>query len=306
MCTVMTFTTQEQDLLFGRTMDLDYEFGQKIMAVPRQILGGTYGILAMGTTYGNIPLLADGFNEKGLCCAALNFPGYANYPIAPKEGAVNVAVYDFTRWVLATFGTVADFRNIAHDLRIVDMPVSKELPSPTLHWIVADNVESVVVESTASGLHIYENPVGTLTNSPDFPDHLTNLAQYTHLTHQPPTPVCWNGHPLSPHGVGFGVVGLPGDPTPSGRFIRAAYYVSRKSAFSTTQASKTALFHMLDNVAMVPGTVYTPDGHMDKTIYTAVLSPSKQQYHLKTYEDFTVKSFTLEQKHLDATNLVIL
>ncbi len=305
MCTVLTYTTGEHQLLFGRNMDLEYEFGQTLMAVPRQYQGGTYGIMAMGTVYGDIPLLADGFNEKGLCCAGLNFPGYASYPLAPKDGDTNVPVYDFTRWVLATFGTVAAFRQVAHTLRIIDKPVARELPSPTLHWILADEQECVVVESTFSGVHVYDNPVGTLTNSPGFPYHLSTLSQYTHLTHESPSPVCWNGHSLPLHGVGAGLIGLPGDATPNGRFVRGAYYVSRKGSFSTTKASKTAMFHMLDNLAMVPGTVYTPDGLMDKTIYTAVMSPSEYQYHLKTYENFTIETVTLEQKHLDATELVL-
>ena len=46
----------------------------------------------------------------------------------------------------------------------------------------------MVIEKTADGLHILDNPVGVLTNSPDFPWHLTNLRNYLNLS---PTPVSY-------------------------------------------------------------------------------------------------------------------
>ena len=33
----------------------------------------------------------------------------------------------------------------------------------------------------SDGMHVYDNPVGVLTNDPMFPWHLTNLCQYVGL-----------------------------------------------------------------------------------------------------------------------------
>ena len=41
-----------------------------------------------------------------------------------------------------------------------------------LHWMVADAETSIVVESTAAGLDVYDNPIGVMTNEPPFPRQL--------------------------------------------------------------------------------------------------------------------------------------
>ena len=53
-----------------------------------------------------------------------------------------------------------------------------------LHWIFTDlSGKSLVVEQIKQGLNAYENPVGVLTNSPDFPWQMTNLRSYLSLIH---------------------------------------------------------------------------------------------------------------------------
>nr|WP_261937649.1 linear amide C-N hydrolase [Lactobacillus helveticus] len=48
-----------------------------------------------------------------------------------------------------------------------------------LHWIIADKTgASIVVETDADGMHVYDNHVGCLTNNPQFPKQLFNLNNY--------------------------------------------------------------------------------------------------------------------------------
>ena len=42
---------------------------------------------------------------------------------------------------------------------------SEQLPTAQLHWIIADKDSCIVVESMKDGLHVYDNPVGVLTNN---------------------------------------------------------------------------------------------------------------------------------------------
>ena len=42
-------------------------------------------------------------------------------------------------------------------------------PLSTLHWMIADQTGTIVVESMKDGLHVYDNPVGVMTNNPPFP-----------------------------------------------------------------------------------------------------------------------------------------
>lgn len=59
-------------------------------------------------------------------------------------------------------------------------------PVAPLHWHIADKDQSLALECTKDGMHLYENPVGVLTNNPPFPFQLTNLQNYMHLTSNPP------------------------------------------------------------------------------------------------------------------------
>ena len=70
---------------------------------------------------------------------------------------------------------------------------------------------------------MYDNPLGVMTNSPEFNWHLQNLRQYIGLKSQPFAPTEWGDVPLSAFGQGSGTMGLPGDFTPPSRFVRAAY-----------------------------------------------------------------------------------
>ncbi|HCS68098.1 MAG TPA: choloylglycine hydrolase, partial [Oribacterium sp.] len=47
-----------------------------------------------------------------------------------------------------------------------------------LHWIIADKDACIVVESMVDGLHVYDNPVGVMTNNPPFPSQMFALNNY--------------------------------------------------------------------------------------------------------------------------------
>ena len=87
----------------------------------------------------------------------------------------------------------------AVSLNIVEREVSLLSTVTPLHWLLTDRSgASVVVEPTADGIQIHDNPVGVLTNSPDFPWHLTNLRNFIGL--QPGQFAAKNGRPDA---VGF-------------------------------------------------------------------------------------------------------
>ena len=73
------------------------------------------------------------------------------------------------------------------------------------------------------GVHVYDDTVGVMTNSPDYPWHENNLNNYLTVTPKQHEPVNWLGKELHPMSQGSGNFGLPGDFTPVARFVRAAY-----------------------------------------------------------------------------------
>ena len=91
-----------------------------------------------------------------------------------------------------------------------------------LHWILSDRTGScIVIEPTPEGMKVYDNKPGVMTNSPEFPWHVTNLRHYIGISTQQSESKTLGGMTLT----AFKDLerSLPGDYTPPSRFIRAAY-----------------------------------------------------------------------------------
>ena len=218
MCTALTLSTKDGYNLFGRNMDLAYSFNQAVTLVPRnyeyrdrvtgEIRKNKYAILGMASVIDDYPAFADAFNEKGLGCAGLNFPGYFHAEENEVHGKKNIAPYDLILWILSNFQTVDEVLNEIKNIELVAIPINEKTPLPTLHWIVSDtNGKSIVIEKTKEGFKTYDNPIGVLTNSPTFGWHLTNLNEYMKTTPVQPENVKWGNKELRPLGVGMGTKG---------------------------------------------------------------------------------------------------
>ena len=90
------------------------------------------------------------------------------------------------------------------------------------HFIVTDATgQSIVIEFTDGKVKIYNNPLGVLTNAPNFDWHMTNLRNYVNLSQDSIPDKKIEKLDFKPLGAGSGMIGLPGDMTPPSRFIRA-------------------------------------------------------------------------------------
>ena len=94
-----------------------------------------------------------------------------------KDGKTNVAQFEFILWLLGTCRDLKQARAAIASLNLVGTPFSAKLPSAQLHWMLADKTGCIVLESMADGLHVYENPVGVLTNNPPFPTRAVRPQQ---------------------------------------------------------------------------------------------------------------------------------
>ncbi len=80
-------------------------------------------------------------------------------------------------------------------MKLMGTPFSEQLPTAQLHWMIADKEECIVVESMKDGMHIYDDPVGVLTNNPPFPVrclHLTILQVYPESSRKVHLQECWS------------------------------------------------------------------------------------------------------------------
>ena len=84
MCTGVRFSDGQGNMYFGRNLDWNTGYGEKMVITPRgykyqtAFLGDnekSLAVIGMGIVAEGIPLYFDCANEDGLAVAGLNFPG---------------------------------------------------------------------------------------------------------------------------------------------------------------------------------------------------------------------------------------
>lgn len=303
MCTGMRFNDTEGNMFFGRNLDWTFDYGERVLVVPRGFkpaspFGATaecsHALIGMGLVEQGQPMLFDAGNDAGLAVAGLNFPGYARYESALREGKTNVSAWEFPLWVCANFESVDQVVDALRTAAIVDEPIASQWSSALLHWIVADRTRSVVVEYTDTGMQVFDNPVDVLANQPGYSWHAENLRNYLNVSN------AWGGEgpfgrPLTPFGAGAAQRGLPGDYTSPSRFVRAAYVNANYPQKEREAANVSRMFHSLSQVAMVEGSAMARDGKTEKTLYTGCFSSATRTYYFNTYEDVSIRSYCLDE-----------
>lgn len=310
MCTAATYKTK--DHYFGRTLDYEYSYEEKVTITPRSYpfhfrKAGTveqhYAIIGMAFIVGNYPLYYDATNEKGLSMAGLNFPGYADYK-AEVQGMDNVAQFEFIPWILGQCATIAEVKDKLAHLNLIDMNFSEELPMSPLHWMISDGETSITVESVKEGLKIYDNPVGILTNNPPFDMQMFNLNNYKGLSIESPENHFAKGLDLSTYSRGMGAMGLPGDLSSASRFVRAAFTKMNSVSGDSESESISQFFHILGSVAQQRGCVHMGNGQYEITIYTSCCNTDKGIYYHTTYENSQITGVDMHKENLDGRELV--
>lgn len=314
MCTALTLKTKDGQHLFGRNMDIEYNFNQSVHLVPRnfeyknvatnETNSTKYAVMGMATIIDNHPLFAEAMNEKGLACAGLNFPGFAYHSDNLIDGKNNLPPYDLILWILSNFETIEDLKPELENINLVNRQLNSYTPLPTLHWIVSDKSGNcLVIENTKEKLSIYDNEVGVLTNAPTFNWHTTNLIQYMGLNADQPQNTKWSRLNLSPQSQGLGMFGIPGDFSSASRFIRAAFYKSSLESSNTEFCGVSEFFHILNNVAMLNGAVKTPEGKYDLTQYTSCMNQDKYIYYYNTYNNNQINAIDMNKEDLNSTEI---
>ena len=279
---------------FGRTLDLEYTYAEQVTVTPRGHLGNRYAIIGTATVAEGYPLYYDGMNERGVGMAGLNFPHSAHYP-PPAAGADNVAVHQLIPTLLGQCGSVAEVVTRLEQIHLCDRAFGPAYPVATLHWMVADRAGAVVIESTAAGLQVYDNPMGVMTNEPPFPRQREHWERFAHLTPQEPavTPPQW--------GRGSGSLGLPGDFTSPSRFVRGAFAAAHPAKGSNPVGE---FFHRLGTVEVPRGAIVLTDGRAVVSHYTCCMDLWGGVYYYRTYEGQRIRAVTLRKQDAVGGTLV--
>ncbi len=308
MCTAVSFHSGHH--YFGRNLDLEHSYNETVTITPRNypfhlrnghVLDHHFAMIGMATVAHDYPLYYEATNEKGLSLAGLNFPGNAHY--FPKaDGKENIAPFELVPLLLGCCSNVTEAKLRLNDINLWKEPFSAEFPLSPLHWLLSDREQSITIEYTLEGMHIYDNPVGVLTNNPPFPYHLHNLTNYMSLTEKPPL----NRQPvaLEPYSLGLGSFSLPGDMSSGSRFVKAAFTKMHSVCSADEASSVSQFFHILGSVCQQRGLTQLPNGKYEFTIYSSCCNTDKGIYYYTTYDNSRITAVDMRHEDLDGDRLI--
>ena len=309
MCTAATYKTK--DFYFGRTLDYEFSYGDEVTVTPRNFcfrfrhmseVKTHYAMIGMAYVADDYPLYYDAVNEKGLGMAGLNFVGNAKYQDV-QAGRENVAQFEFIPWILSQCATVLEARKALEKMNLVGTPYSEKLPCASLHWIIADKDAAIVVECVEDGLHVYDNPVGVLTNNPPFPVQMFMLNNYMHVSPSQPENHFAKELPLAAYSRGMGGLGLPGDLSSASRFAKIAFTKMHAISGESEAESVSQFFHILGSVEQQRGCCEVEPGKYEITIYTSCVNVDKGIYYYTTYENHQIQAVDMHREDLDGSTL---
>lgn len=309
MCTAITYKTNH--FYFGRNLDLEYSYNETVTITPRNYafsftdnsqIESHYAMIGMAYIVDEYPLYYDATNEMGLSMAGLSFSGNAVYREVDPEKK-NISPYEFIPWVLCQCKSVEDAKKLLENINLSDIMFSDELPLTDLHWIIADKDLSIVVESVESGLCIYDNPVGVLTNNPPFKYHLNNLNNYMSLSSDYPRNNFSDKLKFDVYSRGMGAMGLPGDLSSMSRFVRASFVKLNSVSDVEGDDDISQFFHIMSSVEQQRGCAKVHSKY-EITVYSSCCDTEKGIYYYKTYNNNRISAVQMYKENLNGDELI--
>jgi choloylglycine hydrolase len=324
-CTGIVLKAEDGSIVYARTMEFGPEISQwNIIYVPDAIAytGSTpwgvpgnkwhtqYGFV--GTSPFGAPYVADGINNSGLAVGMFYFSGYADYEKPAKsEAGKTIASHELVTWLLSNCASVAEVKQKLTEIKVAAVPIdafgfSYVLPG---HWIAVDNTgAAVVIEYTGGTLHLHDDPLGVITNNPDFDWHMANLCNYLNLSPQDVESTKLGDITVLKLAHGTGMLGLPGDFTSPSRFIRAAYLKSALPPAKNGQAGVLQAFHLLNQFdipyGVSRGIGVKGEPAYEQTDWTSAIDLKSRTFYIHTAETRCIHMVDLPRISVEITDIV--
>lgn len=271
-CTRVVWTSADKQVFVGRTQDWTEKAHSAFRVYPRGMekKGAVVENPHKWTSkYGSLVLTGydlathEGVNEKGLSGQILYLAGESDYGKRdPKLEGINV-----TQWVqyfLDNYATVAEAVEAMKTSAVqIDSLI---LPNgfPTLvHMSLADKTgDSAVIEYIGGKPRVYHDKRFTvMTNEPTYDKQIENLKQYRTFG---------------------GDKSLPGERTPSDRFVRAAYYANGLPKPANRDEGAAFIFSVIRNVSVPFGKADPDKPNVSSTIFRTVMDLTGQRYYFES------------------------
>jgi choloylglycine hydrolase len=226
------------------------------------------------------------------------------------EASRTIAPWELASWILENFATVEEVKQNIGRIAVAEVVFKKWGMVIPVHFVVHDaSGKSIVIEYIEGKLHVYDDVLGVLTNSPSFDWHMTNLRNYVNFSVVNVPPVKVDGITLTGLGQGTGMLGMPGDFTPPSRFVRAVAYNTSILPSKTGEEAVLQAFHILNNFDIPEGVAREEqkDAHgnviADRTMWTSASDLKARRYYFRTHENSQIRSVDLMKMPLDANSI---
>ncbi|CAN2534866.1 putative+protein+YxeI [Methylocapsa aurea] len=329
-CTSFLLKSADGSPVYGRTLEFGFPLESEAIVIPRHYAARATGpegkpgwgwksrYAIAGLNAFGLPVVVDGLNEKGLAGGILYFPGVAGYarsdsshPDSADTDSADqrhaLAPWDFLTWALGNFASVAEVRAALDTIAIVDLVQPTLGIVPPFHYTLHDaSGASLVIEPIGGRLKVYDNPLGVMTNAPSFDWHLTNLRNYVKLSPVDAAPLKIAGESFAPLGAGSGLLGVPGDPTPPSRFVRAVGLTLSAEPQKTAAETVRLAEHILNNFDIPMGLVRVSPQETSRFEYTqwsSIADLSGRVYYVKSYDNQALRSIDLTKLELEGRSV---
>jgi len=323
-CTGIELIAVDGTVVHARTLEFGIDLESNVIMVPRGYSrtgttpdgkpGKTWTskYATLGANALGMPILIDGLNERGLAVGLFYFPTSAKYqPYAAGDADRTVAPWELGSYILENFATVDEVRANLPNIVVPGVVLAAWKFSPPAHYVVHDATgKSIAVEYTDGKLNIYDNPLGVMTNSPNFGWQMTNLRNYVNFSLKDLPPVKVGSVTLVPFGQGTGMLGLPGDFTPPSRFVRAVAFSQSVLPSQTGYEAVLQAFHILNDFDIPKGSSRAPEkdaqGNIvaDHTIWTSASDLKAKRFYFRSYENSEIRMVDLTKQKLDGKSIV--
>ena len=194
--------------------------------------------------------VTEGANDQGLSLSLNAFFG-ASVPAVDSDDSKVLSALDFGAWALGNFQNVAQVKQALANKEVsIWLPPIALVGNKTapIHFALWDKTGAgIVVEFSNGKVNVYDNPVGVMTNGPEFPWHLENLNNYAQLSNVDRNNGTFGSLKVNPPDGGNALAGVPSTQIASGRFVKAAFYTTYVRKAKTPAEAIQTMSHVINN-----------------------------------------------------------
>jgi choloylglycine hydrolase len=272
-CSRVVWTAPDGQVFVGRTQDWTERANSAFRVYPRGL--ERVGAVAQNphkwtTRYGSLVLSAydsgthEGVNEKGLAAHALYLAGPEVSFGTRDPKRPGIGVMQWVQYYLDNFATVAEAVAAHENFKFQIEPLILPNGFPTLvHVSISDKSgDSAVIEYIGGKAKIYHDKrFNVMTNEPTYDKQIENLKQYRSFGGDKP---------------------LPGERTPTDRFVRAAYYVNGLPKPANRGEGAAYVFSVIRNISVPFGTGDPEKPNIASTIFRTVIDLTGGRYYFES------------------------